>query len=210
MGNSRSSWRVAAVLGGALCLSGCFASKAALITPETADTPFGQAAKVTVYVNCASEGGSLLGCTGYKASGGGTLKLDHGAYIVEPDPASNPFANMAGAQGPAQDMHVMLKNVGGDLYVAQIPWGDGTASDEDHDIYEMVRITGQTAYIYVVLCEQNGDQAYVKSGALTRISIQMLVPTCEADSLDGLATVFRDRIANGAIPDQKFEVQPAG
>ena len=74
----------------------------------------------------------------------------------------------------------------------------------------MVRITGQTAYVYVVMCEQNGDQAYVKSGALTRISIQMLVPTCEASSLDGLAAVFRDRIANGAVPDQKLEVEPAG
>jgi len=191
----------------ALCLSGCFVSRQPLITPDTADRPFADGAKVTDFVNCDSPGGSLLDCKGYKASGTGTLTLDHGAYVVQPDPASNPFA---GTQGPAQDLRVLLKNVGGDLYVAQLPWGDGTAGDDDRYLYAMVRITGKTAYLYVVLCEQNGDQAYVKSGALSGISTKELAPACEANTLAGLATVFRDRLANGAIPDQKLEVQPPG
>jgi len=191
-----------------LCLSGCFAGRQPLISADKADVPFADGAKFVSFTNCASQGGQLLGCKGYKRNGSGTLSLDNGAYTVHPDPGTVPVVPGLPAAGP--DMTILIKNVGGELFVAQLPLTDDTLGPSIKYIYEMLRITGHTAYVYAVLCEQNGDQAYVKSGALASISTELMLPTCEANSLAGLAKIFKDRLDNGAVPDQKLEIHGKG
>jgi hypothetical protein len=107
-------------------------------------------------------------------------------------------------------MSFMLGKIGDGLYALQLPFGQtGQASSGAQYVYELARLEGDTLYLYEFSCEQNGDVAYVRSGALTRISDVLMVPTCEPASLDGLGKVFSDRLANGAPPDEKFEVAPA-
>ncbi len=208
MVGSRRRRIYAATLLAVLCESGCFASRQALITPETADFPFADGSKVVSFANCAAPGGLLLGCKGYKRNGSATLNIANGAYVIHPGPDGNPMANAPGMQGDGQDVRILIKNVGQMLYVAQLPVADKGPDAGVQYIYEMLRVDRSTVYVYAVLCEQNGDQAYVKSGSLTAISTELLVPTCEADSLRGLAKIFHDRLTNGAIPDQKLMVLP--
>lgn len=193
----------------AILLAGCFASRGSLITAATADTPFADGVRVVDYTNCAGALGALTGCTGYKRDTTATLNLGDGEYVVHPDTTNNPLANMPALKG-AGDMRFFVKGVGDDLYVMQMPLGSDTGGSSLRYAYALLRVTGDTAYFYLFSCEQNGDAAYVKSGALKAISAELLVPTCEADSLAGLGQVFRDRIANGAVPDWKLEIQPKG
>jgi hypothetical protein len=191
----------------AILLAGCFASQQPLIAAATADTPFADGVRVADYANCAGALGGLTGCTGYKRDTTATLNLRDGEYVVHPDPTSNPLANLPAVKS-AGDMRFSVKGVGGGLYVMQLPLGADTGGSSLRYAYALLRVTGDTAYFYLFSCEKNGDMAYVKSGALKAISAELLVPTCEADSLAGLGQVFRDRLANGAVPDWKLEILP--
>jgi hypothetical protein len=190
-------------MSAALFLSACFSSEQPLITAESADTPLPSGVKIADFTNCAGAAGQLMGCQGYRATGSEVLLLDGKTYVIRPDPHSAPPALPAGIV--SQDMRVLLKHADGELYIAQLPF-DNKAAGSSRYLYEAVRIHDRTAYIYNLLCEQNGDQAYVRSGALREISTALYMPTCEAASLSGLAKIFADRIANGAQPDRKFEL----
>ncbi len=213
---SRSITRLLSLVGKSttlaslLLLAGCFASREPLITAGMADTPFADGSRVVEFTNCAGASGTLIGCTGYKRDTAATLSLRDGEYVVHPDAASNALANLPGMKSAGQDTRFFVKSIGGDLYVVELPLGDDAAASGPNYAYDLIRVAGDTAYFYAFSCEQNGDQAYVKSRALKGISSDLLVPTCEAASLAGLGVVFRDRIANGAVPDWKFEIQPKG
>jgi hypothetical protein len=199
-------WRAGAVVAMAVGLGACFGG-APLITAANAATPV-PGGVVTEYFNCASEAGRLVGCTGYQSRGTARLTMKDGVYTVHPDP--NPALAGIFPGGQVQDMSFMLGKIGDGLYAVQLPFDQsGQPGNGRQYVYELVRLEGDTLYLYEFSCEQNGDMAYVRSGALTRISDALLVPTCEPASLDGLGKVFADRLANGAAPDEKFEVAPA-
>jgi hypothetical protein len=150
-----------------------------------------------------------VGCTGYQSRGAAKLTVKDGLYTIHPDP--NPALAGLFPGGQVKDLSFRLGKVGDDLYVLQLPLGDGGAPADatPQYLYELVRLQGQTAYLYEFDCEKNGDQAYVRSGDLARIGDSLLIPTCEPASLEGLGKVFADRLANGAPPDEKFEVASA-
>ena len=199
-------WR-GPVVAATLCLAGCFASRAPLIAPADADTPIADGVSLTEFINCDGEAGSLLGCHGYQKRGAGAkLTLKDGVYTLHPEP--DPALASVFPGGQVKDVVFMLKKVGPDLYVMQLPFADTGPKVGPQYVYELMRVDGGAVYLYELNCEQNGDQAYVRSGALAKISDALLVPTCEPASLDGLGKVFADRIANGARPDEKFEIGP--
>jgi hypothetical protein len=200
-------WRATAGTAAVLTLSGCFASQAPLVTASNADTPLA-AGVVTEYFNCATEAGKLVGCTGYQSRGTAKLTVKDRLYTVHPDP--NPALAGLFPGGQVKDISFRLGKVGADLYVLQLPFSDAPPADATTPqyVYELIRLQGQTAYLYEFSCEQNGDMAYVRSGDLAKISGALFVPTCETASLEGLGKVFADRLANGAPPDEKFEVAP--
>ena len=183
-------------------LSGCFASQKPLIAAASADRPFRDGATFTEYVNCATA--VLLGCTGYSAKGSGSLSIKNGAYVPKPDPGDDTAAKMA-AQSGGGDAPVLLKAMGDDLFLLQVSMdGEASASMPDKYIYQLVQIKGSTAYVYLMTCEENGDKRFVKSGQLTAITDAMMMATCEADDAQNLVKVFRDRLANGAVPNEKL------
>ena len=201
--------RSSIVLSAALLLGGCFASDRPLIDPAGADTPIADGSKFVESLNCDSDVGKLIGCTGYRHVGSATLMLHDRVYNVHPDPNDSPLVNTQLKAGQTKQNSFVMKKIGGDLYVIQIPVGDAGPPEAKY-LYELIRLTGDTGYFYTLMCEENGDTAYVHSGALTRISPVMLVPTCQPASFEGLSKVMADRIANGAIPDEKLDIQPPG
>ncbi len=190
------------ITGISLALGGCFMSQQPLIAVGTGDAPFSDGGHFTEYLNCASQAGQLLGCSGYQAKGSGIFTLKDHVYRLRPDPGTPGLPPEAPAAG--DDMPVSLKHVVDDLYVAQVPLGPASTDSMGNYLYEIVRIQGATAYYYLILCEQNGDQKYVASGLLKGISTQLL-PICQVDNLDNLGKIFKERIANGAVPDSKIE-----
>ena len=184
-----------------LMLSGCFASQRALIATGSADRPFRDGATFTEYVNCATA--VLLGCSGYSAKGSGSVSIKNGAYVGNPDPGDDTAAKMA-AMGGGGDAPVLLKAMGDDLFLLQLSMGQASAGMPDSYIYELLQIKGSTAYIYLMTCEENGDKRFVKSGQLTAITNAMMMATCEADDAQNLVKVFRDRLENGAVPNEKL------
>lgn len=186
----------------ALMLSGCFASQKPLIAAGSADRPFADGATFTEYVNCATA--VLLGCTGYSAKGTGSLSIKNGAYVGNPDPGDDTAAKLAVQPGAGADSPVLLKAMGGDLFLLQVSMGGPDASLPDKYIYQLVQIKGATAYIYLMTCEENGDKRFVKSGQLTAITNAMMMATCETDDTQNLMKVFRDRLENGAVPNEKL------
>lgn len=201
-------WRATAGVAASLALGDCFASQAPLVTTSNVDSPLA-AGVVTEYFNCATDAGKLVGCTGYQSRGTAKLTVKDGLYTIHPDP--NPALAAIFPGGQVKDMSFRLGKIGADLYALQLPFGDddGPRGAAPNYIYELIRLQGQTAYLYEFSCEQNGDMAYVRSGDLAKISDALFVPTCETASLEGLGKVFADRLANGAPPDEKFEVASA-
>jgi hypothetical protein len=199
-------WRAGVVGAMAAGLCACFGGAAPLVTAANAETPI-PGGVVTEYFNCASDAGRLVGCTGYQSRGTARLTVNDGVYTVHPDP--NPALAAIFPGGQVQDMSFMLGKIGDGLYAVQLPFDpSGQPSKGPQYVYELARQDGDTLYLYEFSCEQNGDLAYVRAGALIRISDALLVPTCEPASLAGLGKVFTDRLANGAQPDEKFEVAP--
>jgi hypothetical protein len=192
-------------LAAAVLLAGCFASKAPLVTPAAADAPIANGVALTESVNCAGDAGKLLSCSGYQARGTAKLFLKDGVYTFRPDPNAALASLFPG--GVLKDVPFTLKSVGPGLFVMQLTFADEAPPDSGVQyLYELMRLDGQTAYLYEFSCEQNGDQAYVRSGALEKISQALYVPTCEPASLEGLGKVFTDRLANGAVPDEKLDI----
>lgn len=185
----------------ACMLSGCFASQKPLIATSSADRPFSDGATFTEYVNCATA--VLLGCTGYSAKGTGSLSIKNGAYVANPDPGDDMAAKMAAQQGGG-DSPILLKAMGDDLFLLQVSMGGADTGPSDKYIYQLVQIKGSTAYVYLMTCEENGDKRFVKSGQLTAITDAMMMTTCEADDAQNLMKVFRDRLENGAVPNEKL------
>lgn len=200
--------RAGAALAAALCLSGCFASRAPLITSANADTPIADGSTLTEYFNCASEAGKLVGCSGYQFRSTAKVTLKDGVYTAHPDPTPALAAQFPG--GVIKDVSFMLKKVGPEDYVLQLPLSDSAPTDPVgvQYLYELIRLQDGAAYIFELSCAENGDTAYVRSGALARISDALFVPTCEPASVDGLGKVFADRVANGVPPDEKYEIGP--
>jgi hypothetical protein len=186
----------------ALVLSGCFASNAPLIAPADADHPFADGAAYVDYANCAKS--PLLGCAGYKKTEWGTMRLQDGAYVLRPDPASNPALSLPAAQA-SKPVPVLFKKIGEGLYLAQ-----ATMDDSGEGLgyaYGVLKVEGAVAFAYNFQCEENGDKRYVQSGELDSISTELIAPTCKARSVAGLAKVFADRLQSGAEPDAKYEVK---
>jgi len=196
-----------ASLSACLLLGGCFMGGKPLITTKTADYPFKDGVHFAEETNCASTG--QLVCNKnekYHQVSTGTLHIKNKTYVLAPDPNST-FA-MAGAGG-GSDAAVLIKSVGDGYYVVQMdsgaaPGGDTGPGADMRYLYEFMKLDGKTAYAYSFTCEQNGDARYVKAGKLASIASVMGMPACHPNSLANLAAVFRDRVANGAVPSERI------
>ena len=191
-----------------LLLSGCFMSAKPLITARTADLPFADGSHFVEETNCAGPAQIVCGTDkGYhKTASSGTMHIEHGHYVMKSDPGSS-FAAAAGAGGGNADPAVMLKGVGGGLYIVQMDMGADPRSrmpDTGRYLYELLDVKGKDAYVYSFTCEQNGDQHYVKAGELASVTSAMGMPICNARDLSGLAAVFRERVAGGEQPSERM------
>ena len=194
-----------------LALNGCFASEQPLISDQTADTPFADGTHFAEFTNCDANGaGQLLSCTGYKQTGTDTVQVKNGISRFHADTGASVTMNQVLPGSAQQQFDVRFKQIGLNLFVIQMPLeGLGTANNHDPRwTYAIMRRDGNSAYLYVAQCEQNGDAAYVRSGLLTGIVEYLFQPTCEPASLNGLARIFADRIANGQVPDRRFDITP--
>jgi hypothetical protein len=72
-------------------------------------------------------------------------------------------------------------------------------------LYELVRMEGGNLYIYKYMCEENGDQKYVKSALLKSVTSTLGSAICRPSNLRGLAKIFRARLANGFPPSERLE-----
>lgn len=200
-------WAVA--LG--LALAGCFSSKQALIQPPDADHPLAQNAHFTESINCgAADIPAALACDnkgGYRQIAAGAVTMQDGRYVLVYDKDSNPVFSLPAAQN-AKPPALLFKGVGGDSYIAQVDIGAQPPGAEDMPryLYTLVRVTGPTVLIYKYTCEENGDLRYVKAGQLAGIVSPIGLPICQATSIAGLAAIFRERLANGAPPDETLEL----
>jgi len=197
---------VISILG--LGLAGCFASDEPLITASASDHPLPAGARFSEAMNCASVD---LGCdsqSGYRTIATGSVALEDGQYVLNYDPGSNvAFLLPKGAN----KISVLFKNIGQDLYIAQLDGGAEEAGDDAprRYLYELARMQGGDLYIYEYTCEANGDLKYVKSGQLKAITTSLGVAVCHASNLDGLAAVFRGRLTNGAPPSERLQLKDA-
>jgi len=202
----RPGWQFAALAAVAIGLSGCFASQQPLIAGEQAEFPFADGATVVEQANCDAPGAKILGCTGYRRLGSETLALEDGDYVLHPTPGDAPAP--AGDLNAGPPPHIRLKAIGDGLYIAQMGAPDpASPTGATRYIYELVRVTGTAAFVYLMDCEANGDQAYVKSGALAAINDDLMGPNCAPASIAGLGQVFRDRLANGKVPDKRLDIE---
>ena len=200
---------VIAILG--LGLAGCFTANEPLITASASDHPLAAGAKFTEAVNCASV---AIGCdsqTGYRPIGAGSVEMEDGHYVLHYDPGSNIAFSLPAARGKNK-VSVLFKNIGQDLYIAQLDGGpQESAKGQDTPqryLYELVRKQRGDLYTYNYMCEENGDLNYVKSGQLKAITSMFGVAICQPSTLDGLAAVFRARLANGAPPSERLQLRP--
>ena len=195
-------------LAAALMLSGCFTSKTAMITAAVADTPFPDGATFTEFGNCATVTLLQGACTGYKAQGTGSVSLKQSVYTFNPDPGDDTAAVAAAQGGGGADMTALVKRIGDGLYVVQLPLGAPTSDASiplDNYFYAFLRLEGKAAYVYIFTCEESGDRRYVRSGHLAAVTKSLFGASCEVGDVRKLAKIFRDRVANGAQPDKKFE-----
>jgi hypothetical protein len=198
--------RVVAFAAAIIGVSGCFASQKPLIAEGQAEFPLPTGATVVEQANCDAPGAKILGCTGYRRLGSETLTVEDGAYVLHPTPGDAPTPAGDLAAGPPP--HIRLKAIGEGLYIAQMDAPDPTSTTGAmRYVYELVRLTGDAALLYLMDCEANGDQAYVKSGALAAITNDLMGPSCAPASIAGLSQVFRDRLANGKLPDKRLDFQ---
>jgi len=194
-----------------LLLAGCFASEQPLITGDNADNPFPDGTRLAEFSNCdATAAGELLGCKGYRQTGTDTLSVKDGIATVRAETGIGATVNKMLPGSTMSEVDVRFKQVAPGLYAIQTSLGDnppGTGPEKGlFWTYMMMRRDGDSAYFYLLQCEKNGDHAYLRSGALIGIVDYMLQPTCEPASLDGLAKIMADRIANGQAPDKRFDI----
>jgi hypothetical protein len=181
-----------------------------LIAAEDADRPLPPTAHFTESLNCAAPAAELA-CDsrdGYRTLASGVISLSDGSYVLTYDKGSNPAFALPAAQG-APPPTLMFKAIGDGLYIAQLDTGVAdaeTAAIMPRYIYSLVRIAGPVVSLYKYLCEENGDVAYVRSGQLAAVTSPMGIALCQPASLDGLATVFRARLANGQPPSEQLEL----
>jgi hypothetical protein len=200
-------WAAALAFG----LAGCFASKAPLIQPANADYPLARAAHFTESINCAaSDLPAALACeskAGYRQIAAGEIAVQDGRYLLVYDKDSNPVFALPAAKD-AKPPALLFKAIGADGYIAEVDIGVQPGVEEmPRYFYTLVRATGPSVLIYKYTCEENGDLRYVKGGQLAAIESPIGVPICQTTSLAGLATIFRERLANGAPPDEKLELK---
>jgi hypothetical protein len=191
-----------------LGLAGCFTSKEPLIAAGASDHPLAAGTRFTEAVNCASVS---LGCDsriGYRPIATGSVTIEGGQYILHYDPGSNIAFSLPAARG-ANKLGLMFKSIGQDLYIAQLDDGPQQAGEEalPRYLYELIRMQGGNLYVYKYMCEENGDLGYVKSGQLDAVTTKLGVAVCRASSLEGLAAVFRARLANGAPPSERLQLK---
>jgi hypothetical protein len=194
-----------------LALAGCFASKTPLIAPANADYPLGKATHFTESINCAGpELPAALACdgkVGYRPIAAGAITVQGGRYVLVYDKDSNPVFSLPAAQG-AKPPALLFKAIGEDRYIAEVDMGaQPGAEDMPRYFYTLVRVTGPSVLIYKYTCEENGDLRYVRAGQLAAIESPIGLPICQAKGLEGLAAIFRERLANGAPPDEKLELK---
>jgi hypothetical protein len=183
-------------------LSGCFATDHPLIDPASADTPFVDGVHLAELTNCDSGiAGQLLSCKGYRQTDTDTLQVQDGTYEFRGTSSADAMISRVapGSKGPVR---LTFKQIGPELFVIQMP----APGDGKHWIYAMMRRDGNSAYVYFLQCEQNGDATYVRSGALTAITQEMMMPTCVPASLASLGKIMADRIANGIPPDKRYDI----
>ena len=194
-------------LAACLLLSGCFMSAKPLITAKTADVPFADGSHFVEETNCAGPAQMVCGTNkGYHTTASsGTMRIEHGHYVMKSDPGSS-FAAAAGAGGNS-DPALLLKGVGGGLYIAQMDMGadpKGGMPGGGRYLYELLDVKGKDAYVYSFTCEQNDDRHYVKAGELASVTSAMGMPICNASDLSGLAAIFRERVAGGEQPSERM------
>lgn len=194
-----------------LGLAGCFTSDHPLIAANTSDQPLPAGAKFTEALNCASVNLACDNETGYRPAAAGSIQIEGGQYVLHFDPGSNPALSLPAAQG-ANKLSVLFKSIGQDLYIAQLDGGPQPSADGAYEppryLYSLIRKQGDYVYIYKYMCEENGDLKYVKAGQLKAITVSLGVAICQPSSLNGLAAVMRDRLANGAPPSERLELKP--
>ena len=194
----------------ALWLSGCFAGDNPLIAPNVSDHPLVAGTRFTDATNCASMSIGCDGQTGYKPIAVGSIEIEGGQYVLHFDPGSNIAFSLPAAQG-AKGPSVLFKSIGQDLYIAQLDSGPPDAAVGGDALprylYELVKMEGGNLYIYKYMCEENGDLRYVKSGLLKSITSVIGSAVCRPSDLNGLAEVFRARLANGLPPSERLELK---
>lgn len=202
--------RVLSVLATTLFLSGCFMSKEALITPKNADYPLTKGSHFSELMDCSNADNLICASKGGgdQQMATGIVTIKNGRYAMKYDVNSNAAFSLPAMQNGGNPTF-LLKNVGGNLYLAEADSGESAPPGQQDPfgaryLYGFVRIDGKTATVYQFMCEQNGDRRYVAAGRLTKIADAMGVPLCLVKNVDGAAAIFRDRIAAGEKPKEKF------
>jgi len=181
-----------------LLLTACFSSEEPLIMPADASWPFKDGQIVTAYGNCAVVKEDTKECGGRREGyvrddKQGRFEVTDSGYLLKDVPPK--------ADASSDDEYILFKDVGEGEHVMQLSMG----KKKKFLLYQLIKLSGDTAYLYHFMCEK-GDEAFVAEGLLTSVSEDAKV--CEADDTAKLATIFRRKIASGAQPTMKLELEP--
>ncbi len=167
--------------GVALALTGCgFTSDKPLIGSSQADYPLKDGAHYVHYELDAATGQ-------WQKTGEANLHLQNGNYQL---------AGMKNSSGNTDASHTFLvKAIGDGYYIAQ------------EDYYDLLKIDGNTVYVYRIRCEPDFDRKLAATGVIDRIGSAEGGgddASCIVSSLDNLTQVFHIRLAYGAAAEEKY------
>jgi hypothetical protein len=185
-----------------LLVAGCFVSKQPLISPASASWPLKDGQRVTLFNNCAAPKADEEKCNGRKdyvrQSERASFHVTNGGYIFTPIPA------LPETSEKYRDRPFLFKGIGDGFYLMQ---GDVNLSDNDHrSMYVLTRFDGTSVYYYFFACEKGDWPSF--PDAVLKHARNVRSNWCEVNVLNKLTRAFRRRVAMGAVPDFKWELEP--
>jgi hypothetical protein len=170
--------RVALVLVAALALAGCYISKAPFITPQAADYPIADGARLSAYSPAGKR---------WLPKPGRTLRRSGGYYVYQEDGRPKP------------SLPFLLKRVAPNVYVVQMNDRPLPKAPTEYT-YQLIEFDGTTAIKYTGICPARPEWAARK--LVVRIE-ETQTRRCIFSNLKDLTTVLREAAKNAA-PEAKY------
>ena len=178
------AFSIALAAAAALSLSACYVASKPLVTGANAVFPLADGAFKSFSANDTNGG--------WDESGSGNLRRVGDHYTLHPDPEPGH------APDPKDDTDVRLADMGGGYFAAE-----ADDMEDNQRIMDVVKIDGDTAYQYVLTCEDD-DKKLADTHVIEAFEHSEYDNTCTVSSLEQLSRAFHAKLDAGLQPHGKY------